>query len=279
MARSDDTTTDGGTAPAEIYDALAPIYDAVGDARPFALLVAGRLEQLIASRREQLAGRAGAPPPAVAQPLVSDALSFIDLGCGTGTLLCALRALHPSWRLAGADVSPGMLAVARGKPGSDGVLWVRARLPGPLPFTERFDVVGSFYDTLNHLPDLDALAATFRTVAALLRPGGLLVFDLNNAFGFETWWRYRVALDLEGRRIDTELDYDARARIAHAAIRLEQGGVERRFLLHQRCFSEAEVEGVLFRAGFTPEIAAPWCPVNPDSPSKTWFVATKEQEE
>jgi SAM-dependent methyltransferase len=171
-----------------------------------------------------------------------------------------------------------MLAVARGKPGSDGVLWVRARLPGPLPFLETFDVVGAFYDTLNHLPDLDALAATFRTVASLLRPGGLLVFDLNNAFGFETWWRYRVAFDVDDRRIDTELGYDRNARVGHAAIGIARGGLERRYHLRQRCFSEPEVEGALYRAGFTPEIAAPWGPVDPRSPSKTWFVATKKHD-
>ncbi|HLK91604.1 MAG TPA: class I SAM-dependent methyltransferase [Polyangia bacterium] len=264
MARSG-TTTEAASSPAEVYDALAPIYDGVGGAQSFAMMVAERLERLLALRRPQ-------PAPA-------DALSILDLGCGTGTLLCALRALHPGWRLAGVDVSAGMLAVAWGKPGSDGVLWVRARLPGPLPFTERFDVVGAFYDTLNHLPDLDALAAAFRTAAALLHPGGLLVFDLNNAFGFETWWRYRVALDVEDHRIDTALGYDRHARLAHAAIGIARGGVERRFLLHQRCFSEAEVEGALFRAGFTPEVAAPWGPVDPDSPSKTWFVAAKKHQE
>jgi SAM-dependent methyltransferase len=276
VARSDDTTTDGpASEPAAVYDALAPIYDAVGGARAFAMMVVERLERLFAFRREQLAGGGGAPPPAAAQALVSDALSFLDLGCGTGTLLCALRALHPRWRLTGVDVSPGMLAIARGKPGSDGVLWARARLPGPLPFTEPFDVVGSFYDTLNHLPDLDALAATFRTVAALLRPGGLLVFDLNNAFGFETWWRYAVAFDVAGHHVASELAYDRHTGTGRAALGLSRDGLERRFLLRQRCFSEPDVEGALFRAGFTPEVAAPWAPVNADSPSKTWFVATK----
>ncbi len=260
MARSDDTTTEGASeAVADVYDALAPIYDAMGGGRPFATLVAERLEELFASRP------------------VSDAVSFLDLGCGTGTLLLALRALHPGWRLCGVDVSPGMLAVASGKPGHESVLWTRARLPGPLPFTERFDVVGAFYDTLNHLPDHEALAATFRTVASVLRPGGLLVFDLNNAFGFETWWQYRVELDLEGRHLDTELDYDARARTARAAIDLESGGQERRFVLRERCFSEPEVEGALRAAGLVPEITVPWCPVNPNSPSKTWFVAANRQ--
>jgi len=267
VARSDDTTTDGlidtpagvSDTPADVYDALAPIYDAMGGARPFATLVAERLEELFAARP------------------ISDAVSVLDLGCGTGTLLLALRALHPSWRLCGVDVSSGMLAVAGRKPGHESVLWTRARLPGPLPFTERFDVVGAFYDTLNHLADSGALAATFRTVASVLRPGGLFVFDLNNAFGFETWWQYRVAFDLEGGHLDTELDYDASTRTARAAIGLESGGLERRFVLQERCFSEPEVAGALSAAGLSLESATPWSPVNPNSPSKTWFVATSKR--
>ena len=289
MARSDDTTTDGPTytpagvcdTPADVYDALAPIYDAMGGERPFALLVAERLEELIATRLAQLRARRETPAPASASAaeaaLISDAVSLLDLGCGTGTLLLALRALHPRWRLCGVDVSPGMLAVAGSKPTHESVLWARARLPAPLPFTERFDVVGAFYDTLNHLPDSDALAATFRTVASVLRPGGLLVFDLNNAFGFETWWQYRVALELEGRRLDTELDYDPRTRTGRATMGLQSGGLERRFVLQERCFSEPEVAGALSAAGFSLEIAAPWSHANPDSPSKTWFVATSKR--
>jgi SAM-dependent methyltransferase len=248
-----------GETVAEVYDALAPIYDAMGGAQPFAMLVAERLEELFATRS------------------VSDAVSFLDLGCGTGTLLLALRALHPSWRLCGVDVSPGMLAVAGGKPGHESVLWARARLPAPLPFTGRFDVVGAFYDTLNHLPDSDALAATFRIVASVLRPGGLFVFDLNNAFGFETWWQYRVAFDLEGRHLDAELDYDARTHTGRATMGLESGGFERRFVLQERCFSESEVAEALSAAGFSLDIASPWSAVNPDSPSKTWFVATNRR--
>lgn len=251
MAPSD-TTTDESVGG--VYDALAPIYDALGGGLPFARLIAERLEPL----------------------LVAESGSFLDLGCGTGELLCLLRTRRPGWRRCGVDLSPGMLAFARSKPANEGVLWVRARLPEPLPFGARFDVVGSFSDTLNHLPDLDALAATFLSLARVMRPDGLLVFDLNNAFGFESLWKYRVAFDLEGHHVDTRLEYDPLSRSARAAIALEGGGIERQFLLRERCFSDAEVEGALVRAGLTPEIVTPWSPVDRHSPSKTWFVASNK---
>jgi SAM-dependent methyltransferase len=251
------TTTDESVGG--VYDALAPIYDTLAGARPVGLLAADRLDELLAAR--------GVASPAV-----------LDLGCGTGTLLCALRGRHPAWRLCGVDISPGMLAVARGKLGSESVLWARARLPGPLPFSGRFDVCGAFYDMLNHLLDVETLAATFRTAAALLRPGGLLVFDLNNAFGFETWWRHRIALDVDGHHVDTALAYDAGTRTARAAIGLAHAGLERRLLLRQRCFSETEVGEALAAAGLTLEVAVPWSAVSPDSPSKTWFVAAKTRD-
>ena len=109
----------------------------------------------------------------------------------------------------------------------------------------------------------------------MLRPGGLFVFDLNNAFGFETWWQYRVALDLEGRHLDTELDYDARARTARAAIGLESGGLERRFLLRERCFSEPEVEGALRAAGLVPGDRGPLEPGQPAQPKQNVVCSGK----
>src|SRR5262249_11976281 len=85
-----DTTT-------ELEDALAPISDAwqaANEMRPFALVTHAKLTPF-------LAREAGAGP-----------FAFVDLGCGSGTLLHALRAGYPGWRLVGVDASRGMLAVA-----------------------------------------------------------------------------------------------------------------------------------------------------------------------
>jgi len=43
----------------------------------------------------------------------------------------------------------------------------------------------------------------------------------------------------------------------------------------QRCFDDAEVAAALAGAGLAMETATPWSYVQADSPSKTWFVASK----
>ncbi len=188
-------------------------------------------------------------------------------------MLGALRAAHPDWRLAGADASQGMLRAAA-RTGAAGVAWTRALLPAPLPFRDAFDVAGAFHDTLNHMPDADALAATFRTVAAVLRPRGLFAFDLTNEHGFSTWWRRSVDIREDAFRYRCALDYDPATRTARADIALTVGGDEtRRLTLTQRWFSEPVVEAALRAAGFRLEIATPWSPFTKDDPGKTWFVA------
>jgi SAM-dependent methyltransferase len=237
------------------YDALAPVYDALGGWRWFGAPVATRLEALVANRA------LGAGRPAL-----------LDLGCGTGNLLSALRAAHPAWRLAGADASREMLKLAA-RTAAPGISWVRARLPAPLPFRDRFDVVGAFHDTLNHMPDADALTATFRAAAAVLRPRGLLVFDLTNEHGFSAWWRRGVDFQGEGFRYLCALDFDPATRTARAEVELTRGAGRQRFTLTQRWFDDPVVERALRDAGFRLEIATPWSPFQKNDPGKTRFVA------
>jgi SAM-dependent methyltransferase len=263
----------GPSSTIDVYDAFAPIYDTVGGARPFALLCAQKLDALLALRLPALtAGGAGGGTDGA---LSARGLSVLDLGCGTGTLLCALRAAHANWRLAGIDASQQMLRCAAQKPGHETIVWTRARLPDALPFDDCFHVVGSFYDTLNHLPDLDTLAAVFRSVAAVLRPGGLFVFDLTSPFGYHELWRHRLDFRVGDTVVRSELDFDPGLQTGRADVTISHQGTDRSFVLTQRCFAEGDVEAALAAAGFAPEVVAPWSPIKKNSPSKLWFVATK----
>jgi SAM-dependent methyltransferase len=255
---------DGGGA--DLYAALAPIYDdwqASDGMQPFALIAAAKLAPLL--ERE---ARARGPSGAV--------FSFLDLGCGTGTLLGALRRRQPAWRLAGLDLSAAMLAVAARKPTAGTIGLGRAHLEGPLPFLRTFDAVGAFYDTFNHLPDRAALARTFTAIAATLRPDGLLVFDLTNRRGFERWWRGRNDFQGPGWRLSIEARFDGGLDLGQAEVVISREGREgstRSFRLQERHLPESEVAEALATAGFALERTEGWAPFSHDIEGKTWWIA------
>ncbi len=109
------------------------------------------------------------------------ALRGLEYGAGTGLLGLALADAFAHLTL--ADVSDGMLAVAREKIAAAGLAHVEARrldlLADPLP-KERWDVVFSLM-ALHHIPDT---AAILRRWQAALTPGGMLfVCDLDQEDG------------------------------------------------------------------------------------------------
>lgn len=101
------------------------------------------------------------------------ASSLLELGCGTGAVLDGLSA---AGSLAGMDISPDMLDIAR------------VRLPGAqfiqgdissFDLGRRFDVIVCTYDVLNHLADFSRWVSCFECACEHLAPGGLFIFDVN----------------------------------------------------------------------------------------------------
>jgi ubiquinone/menaquinone biosynthesis C-methylase UbiE len=118
------------------------------------------------------------PLPALEEPVVRAFVGdpsgrrVLDLGCGTGRHALWLAAAGA--RVVGVDFSPGMLAEARRKPGSEAVEFVVHDLHTPLPFEDaRFDLVVSGL-VLEHVADLDPFFAGARRVLA---PRGRAVFS------------------------------------------------------------------------------------------------------
>jgi SAM-dependent methyltransferase len=103
--------------------------------------------------------------------------SVLDLGCGTGTLCCALA--ECGHRVTGVDPAAAMLAVARRKPHAEQVEWVESSAQS-YKSQQRFDLVvmtGHAFQIL--LTDADALAV-LETMRGHLKEGGKVAFESRN---------------------------------------------------------------------------------------------------
>ena len=102
-----------------------------------------------------------------------DARTVLELACGTGSVLARLR---DRYEVAGVDLSPEMLAIARRK--LPGVELVRGDMSS-VRLGRRFDAVLCLYDSVNHLLRWREWERFFDTARAHLDRDGILVFDVN----------------------------------------------------------------------------------------------------
>ena len=101
----------------------------------------------------------------------AEAKRFLEVGCGTGFVLAAIRERFPALDLTGSEAFVRGLKVAhRRLPGLE-LLQLDAR---SLPFREHFDAIGAF-DVLEHIAEDEAVLAQFH---AALRPGGVLLLTV-----------------------------------------------------------------------------------------------------
>jgi SAM-dependent methyltransferase len=100
--------------------------------------------------------------------------NVLDVCCGTG--LMAAELIPRAYRVTGVDASAAMLARARRLLGDD-VLLLEQTMPD-LRIDGVFDAAISTFDGLNYLTPAD-FAASLAAIAARLRTGGWLIFDLH----------------------------------------------------------------------------------------------------
>ena len=103
--------------------------------------------------------------------------NILDLGCGTGTLCCALA--ERGHRVTGVDPAAAMLAVARSKPHAEKVEWVESSAQC-YRSSQRFDLIfmtGHAFQTL--LTDQDAISV-LETMHSHLKAQGIAAFETRN---------------------------------------------------------------------------------------------------
>lgn len=115
------------------------------------------------------------------------ARTLLDVGCGTGSF--AVRMASRGLRVTGLDSSRAALRVARQKAARRRVRvrWILGKMQS---FTtdQRFDLVTSVFNSVNHLLSERDLRAMFSVVSRALVPGGHFLFDLNHRGCFEQVW-------------------------------------------------------------------------------------------
>ncbi|WP_100445890.1 class I SAM-dependent methyltransferase [Glycomyces xiaoerkulensis] len=114
---------------------------------------------------------------------------ILDLGCGTGTNLRALRDRGHTG--VGVDSSGAFIEWARDA-GDDGIDYVHASITD-FDTSERFDLVVCVFATLNLVPP-EELAPLLRKIRRWLNPGGRLVLDAGHLLGFvDTYQPFMIA--------------------------------------------------------------------------------------
>jgi SAM-dependent methyltransferase len=108
-----------------------------------------------------------------------------DVACGTG--LAAQYLSRICERVYGVDISPWMLAVARGRKYSSEVVFLEQSFTG-LRLPEKVELVTCNFDSLNYVLKEKELAGTLRRFAKSLKPGGYLIFDINTTRELAEGW-------------------------------------------------------------------------------------------
>jgi SAM-dependent methyltransferase len=111
---------------------------------------------------------------------------LLDLGCGTGSL--AIELFRAQFDVTGIDLSGEMLAVALNKglgAGMPADRWRQMDMRDLRFPPAAFDIAICACDGFNYLPDELALQQTLAGLAAVLVPGGLLLFDVHSAYKME----------------------------------------------------------------------------------------------
>ncbi len=113
-----------------------------------------------------------------------EALTILDLGCGTGLLTVTFSGCGR--RVVGIDPSSAMLAAARTREGADHVDWIQGdSTAAPEEF---FDLAVMTGNVAQHISDAD-WARTLSDLRTRMRPGGILAFESRNpsARAWESW--------------------------------------------------------------------------------------------
>jgi SAM-dependent methyltransferase len=132
------------------------------------------------------------PGEAFYLPLILDASSVLDVGCGTGTLLHEARDAGHTGRLCGIDPDEARLDVARRRTDIDWVCCAAASIP----FAAEFDLAVMTGHAFQELVSDQDIRQSLAGIRRALVDGGRFAFETRNPLA-QAWtaWTPRNAMD------------------------------------------------------------------------------------
>jgi ubiquinone/menaquinone biosynthesis C-methylase UbiE len=142
-------------------------------------------------------------------PMVMDAASVLDIGCGTGTLLHRAREAGHTGRLCGLDPDHAMLAQARRRADIE---WLEGTA-ATMNWEREFELAVMTGHAFQCLVDDDDVRLSLAAIGRALAPGGRFAFETRNprARAWEEWTPAHAtdAIDHAGRPVRISHDVES----------------------------------------------------------------------
>jgi ubiquinone/menaquinone biosynthesis C-methylase UbiE len=189
-----------------------------------------------------------------------DAVSILELACGTGSLALSLDELD-CYDITASDYSEQMLEVARQKAAykNSSINWKQIDFFN-INISEKYDVVLMLFDSINYIRDTESMLLMFQQVRNILNEDGFLIFDFTTP---QHSSKYADMMNDQGVthdnyrfvRISRYLDTEG---VHYNEFTIEklsddkQNVLERKNEVHvQKAYKFEDIQNVVSQAGFT----------------------------
>jgi 2-polyprenyl-3-methyl-5-hydroxy-6-metoxy-1,4-benzoquinol methylase len=210
--------------PLQNYERLSRVYDL--DWGDFSLQYLGLIDELLKNRNVAHA-------------------NILDIACGTGRLASELA--RRGHLVVGVDGSRHMIAVATSRHSHMTNLRFSEMDMSELgSFGVSFHMITCTFDAINYLTSIEHVERMFQSVAALIRPGGLILFDSNTEWMYKNHNNAAHAYELGGYCFIQRMTYNAPLKEARTVFEFDDGLRE----IHiQRPYSLKELRPLLKQEG------------------------------
>lgn len=190
---------------------------------------------------------------------------FLDLACGTG-VLAHMLAGHKV-KVTGIDISPQMIFEAQAKrlSGNFKPEFVIGDITN-FNLDRKFEMVGCFFDSVNHLKSRAAIKKAFRCAQKHLLPGGWFILDMVTDLGLRNWKDFHQSKE-DRYYVSQEAHFIAeenRARVKIEAFISDEGKstIHIKEVFNEICLPLDLTYKYLTRVGFSKIIIKPFPPAD-----------------